>query len=180
MRRPRPPAVASRRFVNGNADAAYLFSSELSEKPVCQLGGETDTGRRKITVLQPWKYDFTHNPKTLNITRSASSYFLYKAGGRKSLHDVDNRENHSWKTRGSAEKVIRVGQVKSRERQGCVSVMQTVQQQENLISSQHVWSCRSCRRCCSLDLYHFICDMAFRPVKDQRISLIVTDASAFA
>lgn len=47
-------------------------------------------GRRKIIVLQPWKYDFTHNPKTLNITLSASSYFLCKTSGHKSLHDVDN------------------------------------------------------------------------------------------
>lgn len=64
--------------------------------------------------------------------------------------------------------------------QDCVSAMLTVRQEENLIPSQHVWSCRSLGWCCGLDLYHFICDTALRHIKDQRISLTVTDASALA
>lgn len=67
----------------------------------------------KIIVLQPWKYDFTHNPKTLNITLSASSYFLYKVSGHKSLHDVDSR-NMVPERQALCLKNVQWGQVKGR------------------------------------------------------------------
>lgn len=75
--------------------------------------------KKKIIVLQPWKYDFTHNPKTLNITlptsftkRAAINHCMTLTVGIRRLEDTRLCREKKKKKKAR----VSVGQVKGRER----------------------------------------------------------------
>lgn len=115
MTRPCPSAVACRR-----QRRRYIFVLPRAVRKTSLSARLGPSGPRKISGLQPWKDDFTHNPKTLNITLPASSYFLYKASSHKSLRDVDNGNTTSGRHMallGEKRKIkISAGQVERKER----------------------------------------------------------------